>query len=153
MKILKAKIEVSHANGGTEYLGYPAMWLAHKEKIPAILYPTDRSDEIEEGGKTYQFVYPCVPDDVADILLSSPDGLITLADQSEVVAYADKHLPSREIISDQSKVLAIVAKAARGEKLNEAEVNALDPEHPDEGVTKTKPWLDRVTEAYGVTWD
>ena len=73
MKVLKAKIEVVHPNGtSTEYKDYPQVWLDNKEKLQAILYPKDRSDEVSENGKLYQILYPLVPDELeADFLAGS----------------------------------------------------------------------------------
>ena len=70
MKVLKAKICITHKNGATQYIGYPQIWLDNKEKIPMILYPNDRSDEIlNREGKLCQIVFPVVPDDLAMELL------------------------------------------------------------------------------------
>jgi len=69
MKIIKAKIKVSHANGGTEYV-YPQIWLDNVTEIPMIVYPNDRTDEVSESGETYQICYPVVPDELQTQMLA-----------------------------------------------------------------------------------
>ena len=148
MKILKVKIEVTHVNGATQYVGYPREWLDNKERIPTILYPSDKTDEIIEGGKIYQVVYPILPDDVYDIMKRLP--ICSEPTKAEIEAYSDKHLPQTIIINDQNKILTILAKAALEEKLTKEEKDALNPDKPTSGVTKTKKWTDNLIE-YGVT--
>lgn len=147
-KILKVKVEVTHINGATQYVGYPKEWLDNKSKISAILYPADRTDEVSENGKTYQIVYPIIPDDVYDLMKNLP--ICSEPNLAELTAYADKHVPQTIRITDQDKVLAILAKAALDEKLTKEEKDALDPNNPTAGVTKTKKWTENLI-TYGVT--
>lgn len=146
MKLLKAKIEVTHENGATQYVGYPQLWLDNKEKIPAILYPKDRTDELDENGKTYQIVYPVVPDDLHPEFLQ--DALFSEPDLIELQAYNDKHSPSIEKISDADRVLSILTKVARNEALTPEEKLALDPASTEPGVTTTKDFL-QIAKDYG----
>lgn len=146
MKVLKALVEVEHPNEGTtQYVGYPKAWLDNKEKIPTILYPQDRTDEMVQNGKTYQILYPVVPDDVATEMLKSPD--FSLANPVELNAYSAKHLPQREIARDDI-VLPILIKQARGEKLSPKDLNALDPNNPEPGVRMSEKFED-MARAYG----
>jgi hypothetical protein len=148
MKILKVKIEVTHNNGATQYVGYPKEWLDNKEKISNILYPGDRTDEVGEGGKLYQIVYPVLPDDLYDKMKNLP--ICSEPNLAELTAYSDKHAPQVERITDENKVIGILAKTAQGKVLTKADKDALDPENPTPGITKTKRWIDEIKQ-YGIT--
>ena len=141
MKILKALVKVNHDNGGTQYI-YPQIWLDNKENIPTILYPTDRSDEVDGC----QIVYPVVPDDVADLLLQNEG--FSVADSVELQAYSDKHYPIVDRVVDQNKVITILAKATLGAALSTEEKNALDPTNPEPGIIKTKSFIE-IARDYG----
>lgn len=146
MQILRAEVEITHPPaGGTVYV-YPLTWLANKEKIPTILYPDNRTGEIERNGKRYQIVYPLVPDDLVDTFLKEKG--IELADPDEVQAYGEKHMPKREAVVHEQKVMVILAKFARGESLSDVEKEALDPAKEEPGVTLSKSFLE-VCEEYG----
>ena len=148
MKILKVKIEITHDNGATQYIGYPKIWLDNKEKIKEILYPSNRTDEVGEGGKLYQIVYPILPDDLYEQMKTLP--ICSEPDPAELAAYSDKHAPQAERITDEKKVIAILAKTARGEVLAKADKDALDPENSTPGITKSKRWVDEIKK-YGIT--
>lgn len=146
MKLLKAKVKITHNGGGTQYT-YPQIWLDNKERIPAILYPKDRTDELVEGNMLYQVVFPVVPDDLYDELLRLPE--FSIPSQTEVRAYTDKHAPKREVMQDEEKVLSLLAKVGRGATLNQQEKNALDPAHPEKGLGMSKDFVE-VCNDYGV---
>ncbi len=145
MKVIKASIEVTHENGGTQYVGYPKVWLDNKERIPAILYPNDRTDEVQKDGKLSQVVYPVIPDDLEVAFLAEG---FELADPAELKAYSDKHTPSRETITDQTKILMILSKVALDTPLTQKEKEALDPTKPEAGITLTKTFVEMVKEQY-----
>lgn len=147
MKVLKAKVYVDQSNGATKYT-YPQTWLDNKERIPEILYPNDRSDQGTDEKGTYQWVYPIVPDDVAQELIKLPE--FTTPDRTELELYADKHAPVVERINNPDKVISILAKVTRGEKLTLAEQDAIDPTKPESGIVMTKPWLQQAEETYGL---
>lgn len=149
MKVLKAKIEVDHSSGGTRYI-YPSIWLENKEKIPSILYPGNRLDEVEENGKTYQIVYPCIPLDLVSAFLANPN--FSVCTEDEVRACSDKHYPESPHITDEARVIAILAKSARGEELLPEESAAIDPNNPEPGITTSPKWSDRMKNEYGATF-
>lgn len=148
MKILKVKIEVTHENGGTQYIGYPKIWLDNTNKIPEILYPKDRTDEVDENGKTYQIVYPVLPDDLYEKMKDLP--ICSEPNLTEFTIYSDKHAPSVEVINNQQKVISILAKVGRKQILTKQEENALDPDNQEIGINKTEKWTDKI-QKYGIT--
>ena len=150
MKLLKANIEVIHPDAKSTKYNYPGEWLENKEpsKMPAVLFPENRSDEFERGGRIYQTLYPVVTDEVADILLAL-GGDFSLAELADVQAYADKHAPQRVIPTDASKVLEILAKNALGGVLTEEDRAALDPNNPtSRGLSISQSFIDLAKE-YG----
>ena len=148
MKILKVKIEVTHEGGATQYVGYPKEWLDNKSKISIILYPQDRTDEVMENGKIYHIVYPILPDDVYDLMKGLP--ICSEPNLDELTTYSDKHMPQITKITDQDKVLSILAKVALDEKLTKEDRDALNPENSARGISKSKRWIDNLKD-YGVT--
>lgn len=147
MKVLKALIEVNHDGGGTNYVGYPQVWLDNKELIPSVLYPSDRSDEIFDKGRLFQTVFPIVPDDkVDDFLLAG----LEIADPSEVAAYSEKHYPKHEIIDDRKVVDDLLIKRAKGVPLTPQDEAALDPNKPEPGISFSKTFIDIANE-YGAS--
>ena len=146
MKLLKVKIEVTHVNGATQYVGYPRIWLDNKERIQEILYPADRTDEVNENGKLYQIIYPVLPDDVYEQMKNL--SICYEPNLIELTAYSEKHAPQFERITDEKKVLAILAKVALGEELSKEEKDTLDPEKPASGISKSKKWIDGIREKY-----
>jgi len=145
MKVLKALIEVNHEGGGTNYLGYPQVWLDNKESIPAILYPENRDEEIVIGDKLFKVVFPLVPEEkVAEFLAAG----LELADPIEVEAASNKHWPKREVVNDQAKLNTILLKVARKETLTPLDEKALDPNDPESGVIMTKNFVE-IARDYG----
>lgn len=145
MKLLKAKVYVDQSKGNTTY-SYPDAWMENVERIPAIFYPNDRSDQGKDEKGTYQVVYPIVPDDLVDAFLKLG---FEMADRKEVEAYTLKHNPPKETITDQNKVLAITAKVALGATLTQTEKDSLDPLKEETGVSMSKSWLEIVETNHG----
>lgn len=149
MKVLKAYIEIEHPSPtSTNYIGYPQLWLDNATRIPLVLTPNDRSDEVVHNGKLCQILYPVVPDDLLDQFLAI-DG-ITLADPNELEAYSDKHTPRTESITHERVFNKIMLKFMRGEPLSKKDRDALDPTNPEPGVTMSKSFTDLADE-YGAT--
>lgn len=149
MKIIKAKVLITHDNNATQYF-YPQIWLDNKEKIPSILYPQDRTDEVADSNKLYQIVYSIVPDDLYAELLKLPE--FSVPSQAEVQSYTDKHAPKRETMQDEGKVLSILAKVGRGVILNQQEKDALNPAHPEKGLGMSKDFVETCND-YGVIFE
>ena len=61
-----------------------------------------------------------------------------------------KHAPIEEVVRNEKKVLAITSKAARGETLTQLEKDALNPDHPEPGINKSRSWVDMAEKDYGV---
>lgn len=151
MKVIKAKIKVTHEGGGTHYV-YPQIWLDNVSLIPMVTYPENRTDDIVEKGSEYQIVYPLVPDDLYAKMLETEPDVFSVADQAEFEAYSDKHYPQKEVISDTNAVLVVLAKAQKGEVLTKEEKDVLDPTSPVLGVSKTKRVIETVITEYAATF-
>ena len=151
MKILKAKIKVTHDNGATQYV-YPQLWLDNVTRIPHITYPNDRTDEVQESGKEYQIVYPVVPDDLYTQMLAEHPEIFSVANKTEFEEYSDKHYPQKQIITDTNAALVVLAKAQKGETLTKAEKDVLDPKSSVAGVTLTERVIDKITKDYEITF-
>lgn len=148
MKLIKAKIEVEHPSAtSTNFIGYPQSWTDNAPKIH-MFDPGDRLEEITENGKIYKIIYAFVEDDVNDILLAEKD-IIEAADQVEMKAYIDMKSPPRMMTTSQEAVNAVLVKIVKGQPLSPKEKNAIDPEHPEAGVTMTKSWFDQVQDNHG----
>lgn len=143
MKIIKAKIYYTKDKKGTHYSGgYPKTWEA--EKIPFILYG---DTDVDTNGKNIQWVFTIVPEDIYDKMIQ--DEQCQFCSKEESLAMGDKYYSTREKITDNEKILKILAKTAREEILTEDEKNALNPDHPESGVNKSKSFEDICNE-YGV---
>lgn len=151
MKILKAKIKVTHDNGATQYV-YPQLWLDNVTRIPHITYPNDRTDEVQESGKEYQIVYPVVPDDLYTQMLAEHPEIFSVANKTEFEAYSDKHYPQKQIITDTDAVLTALVSVANGETLTQKQQEALDPVSAVPGVTLTERVIDKITKDYEITF-
>lgn len=146
MKILKAKIETNHEGNKTTNI-HPDIWIANKERIPTVLYPQDRTDEIVENGKLYKIAYPVVPDDLADEFIKDPN--FSLADKTELTVYSNKHCPVRNITTDQNRVNDILAKIALDKPLTQEDKDAINPDHPAKGINKSQSFIE-LAQSYGV---
>lgn len=148
MKLIKAKIEVVHPDASsTHFIGYPQVWLDNKEKIVAVLDPGDRLEEIIEDGKIFKILYAMCTDDALNQLLTSD--LIQAADIAEARAYAEQKFPQKVITSDQDAVNAVLAKIGKGEVLAKKDLDALNPDNPEAGLTKSKNWVDGIQDNHG----
>lgn len=144
MKLIKAKVYIEQDASGTRY-SYPSVWLDNKERIPAILYPQDSSDQGADEKGTFQFVYPLVPDDL--VFDFEKEGF-EVADSQDAQAYSDKHAPAREFIQDQTKVISILAKVALDTPLTQKEKDALNPLSDEKGITMSKSFIE-IARDYG----
>ncbi len=146
MKVLKALIEIEHPSSlSTNFIGYPQLWIDNKERIPMIMMPTDRSEDIEMNGKLYQPLFPLVPDDLFDAFLKI-DGF-SEPDPVELQTFADKHAPQTEIFEERI-FNKIVLKFINGEELTQKDRDAIDPASPERGVTLSKGFINLAKE-YG----
>jgi len=134
-KIIKAKVYYTKDASGTHYSGgYPKNWQANK--IAVMGY----GDAGEDERGTYDIVMGLIrEDDYATQLISDNPGVVWEIQKDEANEFGDKYWrPQTVKILDQRKVIEILAKAVRGEKLTQKERDAIDPEKPERGLNKTK---------------
>ncbi|MFA5185356.1 MAG: hypothetical protein WC551_02625 [Patescibacteria group bacterium] len=148
MKVLKGKVEIEQTDGATRYI-YPDFWMSVVSRLPAVLYPNTRGEEIEEGGKKFQPVFVFVPDELVDEM-KEKCGLVD-AEKAEFEDFSDKHYPEKPRVTDVEKVLLIVSKTASGKKLTKDDEDALNPESPVPGIEKIGGYK-KIAQAYGVNW-
>lgn len=150
MKILKAKIEITHNDGGTQY-NYPNVWLDNKHLIPMVVYQADRTDDIVEGEKMYQTCYLLAPDELYTEMLSKHPDIFSVANAVDFDAFSNKHSPQKEIITDQSAVFSVLSKATLGTPLTTKEKQVIDAKDPTAGINLTRSMLEIATNDYGAT--
>ena len=121
MKILKVKIDMQH-KGGVTHHNYPPQYDA--EKIQILGY-----------GKGHCIGW--VKDVDAPKFLESPD--IVEMNRDNTVLDLEDWNPQVERITDDKKVIQILAKVARGEILTQIEKDAINPDNPERGINKTEP--------------
>ena len=143
MRAIKAKVYFTKTPAGTSYSGgYPASW--DSARIPYIAYC-----DVGNDGKDFHNVLAFVPDDKYDEMIADPQ--VEAIDNVNAKTLADTHRPQVDKIIDQSKILLILAKQARGETLTVKELGALDADSPELGVSKSKSFDEFCTE-YEVSW-
>jgi hypothetical protein len=64
--------------------------------------------------------------------------------QAEAEALGAKWTKQEEKITDQSKVIKILAKVGRKETLTQDELNALNPDHEEKGINKTESFAESL---------
>jgi hypothetical protein len=151
MKIIKMKIQRLDIGGGTRYV-YPKPYYEPKKVIFGPVYEAGA----KERGMNYEYIIFGVRDaDVSGFLAanSQVSGGFTFEvqeiDRNTAIADADPWAPQTERIIDQTKILAICAKAVRGEVLTQQEKDALDPNKTEIGINKTPSFTERLDDALG----
>ncbi len=144
-KILKVKIKRTVGGGKTHY-DYPPEY--DVSKISVLRYesqdPDGMSDVKGRGDKDEYCIGVVNEADVPAFLISKDIEEIT----SDVAkALGPKWYTQVDKISDPNKILAIVAKQARGEVLTQEEKDALDPDNPESGINKTPTWDEIIDES------
>ena len=124
MKLVKVKINMTTSEGRTHH-DYPPEY--NSEKIQVMSYGLGHCIGWIKDVDLEEFV-PSV----------EGSGEIWELTRDEAIVDLDIWMPQSEKITDQTKVLSILAKQARGETLTPQELNALDPNNPESGITKTK---------------
>ena len=146
MKIIKAKVYIEQTNSVTRYTEYPTGWLENKSSIPDILYPQDRTDHGTDEKGLFQILYAVVEDDAYEVIIQSP--LTSVPTREEIETYQAKHRAVREVVKNEDNVIKILAKTARGIELNQKEKDVLDPEKSEEGINKSRTFLDTAENDY-----
>lgn len=148
MRLLKIKIGRERVNNATKYT-YPQ---PHYDMLSIIFGP------IYEGGRTENCpeIWARATKDKGDefILVGVTDNLqlvealknpnIKEALRTDFIIEGHKWMGQEEKITDQRKVTLILAKIGRGEVLTITDKNALDPNHPEIGINKTKTFEERL---------
>ena len=67
----------------------------------------------------------------------------------EALVEGNKWTKQTEKIVDLEKVLMILAKVAREEPLNQTEKDAINPDNPEPGINKSKPFEESLNEFLG----
>jgi len=141
-KILKVKIQRASANGGTKYT-YPPEYDA--SKIELLCYESV-GEGIKVLNRTDKFEYAIGVVSNADALafLVSPD-IIEMA-KATAITNGRKWRPQVEKITDNTKVISVLAKVARKETLTKEDEDALDPDNPVKGIGKSRLFDDLLEE-------
>jgi len=145
MKVIKVKVYYTQDAQGTHYGGgYPPEWDA--QRIGFIVYC--QKDRDQKG--TFQWVLATVPDDLYQKMIKNKERCFPVT-KEEAIELGNKFRPKREVITDQYRIMKILLKKTRGEKLTPQEEKAIDPDHPERGVNRTKS-VEEIWKEQGVTW-
>jgi len=157
VKLIKMKIKRTEENGRTHY-DYPSAYKAELVKFGPIYesaLPENLAIVSARGNKD-EFILFGVEDKAAQVFLSS-QGVFEKAfsfEAQEITEEAAKQIGSSwtrqtEKITDEAKVIQILAKVARNEQLTQAEKDALDPNKPESGISLSKSFEAYLNEFLG----
>ena len=142
MKFFKLRIE-KKVNGNQVSFSYPDEY--KPEDINVLQYESftkKGAEASKKRGNTDDFIY-CSSTKNIDELLKLPD--CEEMDKNSFIKEVETIHEEIEVVNDQNKVMAILAKNARGEILNRKDLNAIDPENKEEtGITKTPTILEKI---------
>lgn len=144
-KLLKVKIKRTVGGGKTSYT-YPPEYDAQKFNV--LTYETQltgKHQTVVDRGNDHEYVIGTVDEVDAPAFLQSQDIKEINRNQAEQFIGADLEKAEPKI-TDQSKVLLVLAKVARGESLTQEERDAIDPNSPVKGVSKTRSFKDVLDE-------
>lgn len=144
MKILKVKARREQTSRGTHYT-YPPEYDARK--IQVLCYESslpENYDKVVVRGNKDEFLIGVVDDVDASVFLTSPD--IKEITKTEAMSLGEQWTKQAQKVTDEKKVLLIVAKAARGEQLTQEDKKALDPADPEQGVNLSRSFTDVLNE-------
>ncbi len=147
-KILKVKIKRTVGGGKTSYT-YPPEYKA--ERFDVLVYETQltgKHQEVVNRGNDHEYVIGLVDEVDAPAFLKSPDIKEINRQQAEQFFGEDFDKSSMKI-TDQAKVLLILAKSARGESLTQEDKDSLNPDHPSNGILKSRTYKD-VLDEHGI---
>jgi hypothetical protein len=153
MKLLKMRIRRTNEEGHTHY-EYPQSYDAHKVAFGPIYESglPEIAKEAQDRDADDEFIIIGVKEaDLAQFLKSNTEvksgHTFTTVEltKEEAVALGGRWTKQTEKMDDKI-ILPIVAKVARGEKLSQKEKDALDPNHKEPGITKTKSFAEDLDE-------
>ena len=129
MKTVNVKIE-QKAEGGRTHSVYPpecgARWIVVE------------TDSFEENGKSFQWRLGLMPDERANYLSSTYPEFYQIVTDEQANEIGKRYFPKTEKITDDKKILSILAKKSRGESITKEEEDAIDPEKDVPGIQYTK---------------
>lgn len=134
MKILKVRARRTKAGGATHY-SYPPEYDPKKIKVLCYESGGDKAGIIARGS-TDEYLIGIVEDADAPQFLASAD--ITEMTRTDAVKDGSKWRPQKEKISDDGRLWSILRKVVKKEALTQDDEDALDPDKPTPGLTKTK---------------
>ena len=157
MKIIKMRVKKVEGAGVTKYT-YPETYDAQKVKWGPFYEGAlpEKIEEVRQRGLDDEYIIFGVDDKDASQFLSSNAKLekgFTFAAQEitkeEALVDGNAWTMVREKITDQSKVIAILAKIARDEVLTQTEKDSLDPDKPEIGINKSKSFEESINAFLG----
>lgn len=164
MKILKVKVKREKYSNRTHYV-YPPEYDATKISILCLESVGEESNvrlrdgangkkfkkmndhikKMQQYVEGYEYMIGVVEDASAPQFLKSKD--IVEITKTQANTAGRKWRPQQVKIHSVPKVLSILAKSVRGlEPLTQKEKNAIDPDHPEKGVGKSKLFDDLLAE-------
>lgn len=137
-KILLIRAKRSQMPGGVTHYEYPPEYDAMK--IQVLCYESVGENTTVTARDSvphpHEFLIGVVSDTNAEQFLKSPD--IREIHQTEANEKGRRWRPQVDKITDQGKVMGILAKHARGEELSQDELDAINPEHSTPGLNKSQ---------------
>ena len=158
MKLIKMKIKRTQGGGKTTYTYPTPHYDPYKVKYGPIyeggLNEVVESD-IKPRGNVDEYILIGVADeDFAQFMQANnfeSDGFVYTAeeiDRTKTLEHGNKWTgPQTEKITDQNKVLQILAKVARKEVLSTEEEDAINPDNLTQGIVKSKSFEEGLDEA------
>lgn len=145
-KILKILIDRESKNGGTHYT-YPPEYNA--KHIQILAYESSyEEDNVKSRGNKDEYVIGVVSDEHVPTFLKNDN--ISEISVEEANKLGNRWTRQIEKISDEKKVLSILAKNLRGEELTQEDKDAIDPHKEAIGINKTKAFSDSLKEIMAV---
>ena len=145
MKLIKLKISRDQNAARTHYT-YPKEYNATKVRFGPFYesHLPENVNEIVSRGNADELILFGVSDKDAPSFLANTDAQELSYD--DALALGNAWTKQIERITNPNKILALVAKAVRGEALTLNEKAALDPNSQEPGINKSKAFKDMLDE-------
>jgi len=129
MKAFRIAIRKDRKENQTTFI-WPDWWWKYYEKAQILAY--------QDVGQATEFAIGVADAEIVDAMLQEGGEI------QQIHPDLADHLiltwrPPREAITDEQRVLSVIAKMTRGEPLTEEDQKALDPNDPTPGVVKKMP--------------
>lgn len=151
-KILKVKVKRTTV-GDKIFYSYPPNYteqdklnIASKAHFTCYEHVGDPESVSLRGG-THEYAVCVVSDADSVDLLTSPD--IVELSQPEAIAIGDIWSPQIEFVSDPIGIPAIIAKLKASQALTTEENNAVDPDNPAPGISKSAAYTSILVDTLG----